>query len=482
MPVTRRAEVRSSFLARASAFIAGLLSAAVTHAETAPPDWSTLKTPVGELRYQLVLPPNFDATKSYPTLLALPPGPQTEAMVSASLPMWSIEAAKRGWVVIAPAAPEGKLFVREGVDAIKPMLEAAGKTVKFAGGRVHVAGISNGGRSAFHFAAKSPWLVHSILTLPGGAQGEDFAGLSKLVSIPVTLFVGAEDKGWVELNQATKAELDRLGGTASLDIIPGAGHAFRVEPSRLFDILDLAHKQSTLTSAASTDHVAVVELFTSEGCSSCPPADEVLSAIAKTDDAQSSRVVALAFHVDYWDRLGWPDRFAKSSFTQRQEQVARRLGDKGKYTPQMVINGRAGFVGSDAERASTQIAGELKRDHVSNGTLLIRRQPRRADTVPITIEVFAPQAKGVTVLAALVEDGLISDVKAGENAGRTLRHDRVVRVMSSGTLAADHTATMRLAVPKDVKLENARVVVLLQDTKTGEIDVAAQISAGEAKR
>lgn len=462
-------------------FIAYLVSAAVTLADTPAPDWSTLKTPVGELRYQLVLPPKFDAKQTYPTLLALPPGPQTEAMVSASLPMWTIEAAKRGWVVIAPAAPEGKLFVREGVDAIVPMLEAVGKTVKFAGGRVHVAGISNGGRSAFHFAAKSPWLVHSILTLPGGAQGEDFTGLSKLVSIPVTLFVGAEDKGWVELNQATKAELDRLGGTASLDIIAGAGHMLRVEPSKLFDILDLAHKQSMLTSAASADHVAVVELFTSEGCSSCPPADEVLSAIAKGDDAQASRVIALAFHVDYWDRLGWPDRFAKSSFTQRQEQVARRLGDKGKYTPQMVINGRVGFVGSDSARATTEIASELKRDR-SSGTLLIRRQPRKAETTPVTIDVYAPQAKGVTVLAALVEDGLASEVKAGENAGRTLRHDRVVRVMSTGTLAADHTATMRLVVPKDVKLENAHVAVLLQDTKTGAIDSAAQISAGEAKR
>lgn len=482
MPVTRRAEVRSSFLARACTLIAGLLSATVTHADTAPPDWSTLKTPVGELRYKLILPPKFDAKQTYPTLLALPPGPQTEAMVSGTLSLWTTEAAKRGWVVIAPAAPEGKLFVREGVDAIVPMLEAVGTTVKFAGGRVHVAGISNGGRSAFHFAAKSPWLVHSILTLPGGAQGEDFAGLSKLVSIPVTLFVGAEDKGWVELNQATKAELDRLGGTASLDIIPGAGHALRVEPSKLFDILDHAHMQSTRASAAAAEHVAVVELFTSEGCSSCPPADEVLSKLAKGDDAQASRVIPLAFHVDYWDRLGWPDRFAKSSFTQRQEQVARRLGDKSKYTPQMVINGRSGFVGSDAERANTQIAGELKRDRGSSGTLLIRRQPRKADTAPITIEVFAPQAKGVTVVAALVEDGLVSDVKAGENAGRTLRHDRVVRVMSTGTLAADHTVTMRLAVPKDVKLENARVVVLLQDTKTGEIASAAQISAGEAKR
>ena len=99
--------------------------------------------------------------------------------------------------------------------------------------------------------------------------------------------------------------------------------------------------------AAEGGGVAVVELFTSEGCSSCPPADDVLNALAADARTRHTRVFALAMHVDYWDSLGWPDPFASPAMTSRQQDYARSFGVRGLYTPQMVVGGAEEFTGSD---------------------------------------------------------------------------------------------------------------------------------------
>jgi hypothetical protein len=152
---------------------------------------------------------------------------------------------------------------------------------------------------------------------------------------------------------------------------------------------------------------AVVELYTSEGCSSCPPADRWASGLKGRDD-----VLVLAFHVNYWDRLGWPDRFANAATTERQHQLQRAAGAPYVYTPQVIANGRDLRAWSRATLArlpASAIAVALERD----GT-----------TVRARIE--APAATALGGYWALLEDGHVSRVKAGENAGETLKHDHVV--------------------------------------------------------
>ncbi len=154
----------------------------------------------------------------------------------------------------------------------------------------------------------------------------------------------------------------------------------------------------------------VVELYTSEGCSSCPPADRWLSSLKGRAD-----VVALGFHVAYWDRLGWPDRFASAAFTERQYRLRASLGTPYVYTPQVVA------AGADWRRWSS---GALPPPAPSVVDLVLRRAGTRVEA-SVTPRPGAPAQ--LAAYWAVVEDGLASHVKAGENAGATLRHDHVVR-------------------------------------------------------
>lgn len=154
----------------------------------------------------------------------------------------------------------------------------------------------------------------------------------------------------------------------------------------------------------------VVELYTSEGCSSCPPADQWLSTLKNKPG-----VLALAFHVNYWDRLGWPDRFASAESTARQRDLARQAGSTQVYTPQVVVDGRDW-------RAWPKLPGAALASPVAL-TLTRDGDQVRADVVA------GPQSPSrLSGYWAVVEDGHNSQVRAGENAGSTLRHDHVVRL------------------------------------------------------
>ncbi len=151
---------------------------------------------------------------------------------------------------------------------------------------------------------------------------------------------------------------------------------------------------------------AIVELYTSEGCSSCPPADRWLSTLKDRSD-----VIALAFHVNYWDRLGWPDRFATPALTERQHRLAQSSGAGYVYTPQVLLNGRdlRHWSGSSPTRLPTSaVALALKRE---------------GQTVTATIDADSDRLAGYW---AVLEDGHHTRVRAGENAGQALRHDHVV--------------------------------------------------------
>lgn len=210
--------------------------------------------------------------------------------------------------------------------------------------------------------------------------------------------------------------------------------------------------------------VAVVELFTSEGCSSCPPADALLTKLIREHEAAGD-LVALSFHVDYWDRLGWKDPWSTAAATARQQWYANRLGSS-LYTPQMVLNGNDEFVGSDAERARARIAAALKSTpgwtlavEVASGTkeneIAVHATPERMGGVSKSSD------KAPDVVVAIVERGLTSSVRRGENAGRTLSHDNVVRAFK--VFAADAKEPRVLELPQDLKRENASVVVLAQE-------------------
>ena len=163
-------------------------------------------------------------------------------------------------------------------------------------------------------------------------------------------------------------------------------------------------------SAKSAAAPMVVELYTSEGCSSCPPADRWVSTLKGRSDT-----IALAFHVSYWDKLGWPDRFASPAFTERQHQRAAQAGSSVVYTPQVVVDGRDW-------RAWPRLP---PRSDKSAGVTLTLTQQGVAVTALVDAAPGLPQLSGYW---AVLEDQHVSKVRAGENAGETLRHDHVVRL------------------------------------------------------
>ena len=226
----------------------------------------------------------------------------------------------------------------------------------------------------------------------------------------------------------------------------------------------------------------VVELYTSEGCSSCPPADDVLGELAKTEAARDGSLVLLAFHVDYWDKLGWPDRFAKAAFTSRQRASAALLEGGRTYTPNMVVGGVESFVGSERQRAERTIsaaksAGASKEKFGAAEELraLSFRVDRAGKAGELSLDVLTPGAGGGEFLnVAVVESGLESKVTAGENAGATLKHERVVRVFESRS-GAGH-ARVRLTLPKDLVEANVRLVVYRQDAKTRRVLAVATMA------
>jgi hypothetical protein len=207
---------------------------------------------------------------------------------------------------------------------------------------------------------------------------------------------------------------------------------------------------------------AVVELFTSEGCSSCPPADKLLSQMVTNARKNGSRIYPLAFHVDYWNHLGWTDRFSTAEFSRRQQDYSDALGTRQIYTPQMIVNGSVEFVGSDADRAAREISKALARPAAATVKITAR-----TDKDHLHIEYSTTKADDMKLSFAVVERGLTSDVKRGENSGRQLQHDNVVRAFKQ--IAADASGKMDLDLPKSFSLENATVIAFISDTSTGAI-------------
>jgi hypothetical protein len=225
---------------------------------------------------------------------------------------------------------------------------------------------------------------------------------------------------------------------------------------------------------ASSEGIAVVELFTSESCSSCPPADRLLRSLVEEARASDRPIYGLSFHVDYWNHLGWEDPYSAAAYTERQRSYAEALGDR-VYTPQMVVNGTTAFVGSKRSKARSAIQSALSSPPPLEPE--VRLVSESAQSPSVRMSLTDPPSNAV-VHAALVERGLSQDVTRGENANRMLRHANVVRDFQS--TPAPQTQTISLDAPSDLDPSKALVIVYVQDQPSLQILGAARVDLQSA--
>jgi hypothetical protein len=280
--------------------------------------------------------------------------------------------------------------------------------------------------------------------------------------------------------------------------------------------------------AAPVSTPILVELFTSEGCSDCPAADALLERLVATQPVDGAEIIGLGQHVDYWDRLGWKDRFSSAALTNRQQAYQTRFKTESIYTPQMVVDGSAEFVGSDAsaarraiDRAQAKAHGVVRIDIDSDGGRPFvnfdggrpfvnsdvgrpfvnsdvgrpfvnsdvgrpfqGRQEDRPDGDPkrvalhLTVSDLPPLGRGdrADIIVAITEDHLRTEVKRGENHGRTLTHAAVVRYLAVvGQAASDGTASARAEIPlgPDWRRDRLKIVGFVQAMRARTILASA---------
>ena len=248
----------------------------------------------------------------------------------------------------------------------------------------------------------------------------------------------------------------------------------------LFASRDVAKPAPASATAAGP---VVVELFTSEGCSSCPPADRLLALLDEKQPVPGARIIALEQHVDYWDDLGWRDPFSSAQFSRRQEDYLGAFHINSAYTPQMVVDGSTELLGSDPHAA---LAAIVKSSHVPKASLVIEpagQVPPDARSIPLRVRLEsvpdASAAASSEVVLAVTEDNLSSNVTNGENSGSKLSHRAVVRDMRVvGRVGGDGSfaAQTDVKLSKNWKRENLHAVVFLQQRASRHILGAAEIS------
>lgn len=224
----------------------------------------------------------------------------------------------------------------------------------------------------------------------------------------------------------------------------------------------------------------VLELFTSEGCSSCPPADAFLAKLEEQQPIAGAEIIALEEHVDYWDHQGWIDPFSSAQWTQRQESYAAGFGDHGVYTPELVVNGRSGFVGSHESYAYRAIASAVAQPRTRISLSLLKSERRDQAHLKVEVEKLQGAEPGdvAEVWLAITENALHSAVLGGENSGHDLHHAAVLRWLhKAGTANANAAATFtgdaELKFDSAWKRTNLRVVAFVQEKRSRHILGAA---------
>ncbi|MEO8087613.1 MAG: DUF1223 domain-containing protein [Bacteroidota bacterium] len=210
---------------------------------------------------------------------------------------------------------------------------------------------------------------------------------------------------------------------------------------------------------------AVVELFTSEGCNTCPPAEKLFSEMKADAEKNHKNIFFLEYHVDYWNKLGWKDPYSNFPNTLRQKNYVSVLNEESLYTPMMIVNGSTSFTGSDAEKAKSATAAaivteeslqlKVKIDSIANDTLFVSYHTSNAD-------------KNYFIRIAVTEDKLSSSITKGENSGKTLTHDNVVRIFFSGEVKS-LSAQLKVPLKKIIPNKNCELVSFIQQKQTMKI-------------
>ena len=226
----------------------------------------------------------------------------------------------------------------------------------------------------------------------------------------------------------------------------------------------------------------IVELFTSQGCSSCPPADDLLRSLERNQPVNGAQVIVLSEHVDYWNRLGWKDPYSSGQFSSRQRVYVEALGAEHMYTPMMVVDGRTAFVGSRPITAREAIVAARK---APKATLAIEATGLAEGTLRIdgVVEQVPPTTEAPDVWVAVTESPITTAITRGENASRTLTYTGVVRSLTwLGSLPrptrASYAVEGRVRLRSTWRREHLRLVVFLQEPTGRRILGATQLALG----
>jgi hypothetical protein len=218
---------------------------------------------------------------------------------------------------------------------------------------------------------------------------------------------------------------------------------------------------------------AVVELFTSEGCSSCPPADELVARIQK--ESKDKPVYILAYHVDYWNSLGWKDVFSSADFSKRQRDYATYLHLQSVYTPQVIVNGRTEFVGSEESTLRNAIRADLQKASSAQLTLSVLKTDQNQASLKY---VTAGAGKNTVLLVAVLQQSAQTKVERGENGGHTLSHVQIVRKLQRVSLTGgDGLANVTL--PHGFDTKTWEIIGFLQNTSNGAVIGATRVALAE---
>jgi hypothetical protein len=224
----------------------------------------------------------------------------------------------------------------------------------------------------------------------------------------------------------------------------------------------------------------VIELFTSEGCSSCPPADGFLSKLETEQPIPGVEIIALEEHVDYWNHDGWEDPFSRQEWTERQQEYVARFKGDTPYTPQMILNGEKVMALKSGAEVEQTILQAAKEDRTEVSIVAVASDKLDAAKFEVHVGNLPGAQDKADVWMAVTEEGLHSDVKAGENKGKMLEHAAVVRTLEKIGSTPAKGATPFVANPQiklkaNWKRENLRVVVFVQDRKSWRIVGAASV-------
>ena len=210
---------------------------------------------------------------------------------------------------------------------------------------------------------------------------------------------------------------------------------------------------------------ALVELFTSEGCSSCPAADDAVAQLAKD---YPERVYILGYHVDYWNYIGWNDQYSSPAFTERQRKYGEHFSLSSIYTPQIVVNGQKEFVGSNRSQLKSSVTTAIESASPDDIKLTLAKE--NATTLRVNYEVNAKEATQLNI--ALVQLNATTSVKRGENKGKSLHHINIVRALKSIQVNKDAKGAITYTIPSGLTLNDVELIAFLQDKKELKITAA----------